>query len=219
MASELLSGLACCPQAALAIQEEDKQTSEKQQDLLRSKHPCHGEFPARMLARSFPTGDARVAAGRAGCGKNFMMSSSPFHRFPFSRRQFLAGLGGVLGWSALSSFARGSASTEFFFLGGPAASSGIDWVHDAGKSAKKYLPESEGPGCGFLDYDNDGWMDIYLVNSGPVRFLYAHKTIAQCSVSQQPRRHVYRCRRESRRGRRRLRHGGCGWRLRRRRLP
>ena len=24
-----------------------------------------------------------------------------------------------------------------------------------------------GPGCAFLDYDNDGWMDIYLVNSGP----------------------------------------------------
>ena len=27
-----------------------------------------------------------------------------------------------------------------------------------------------GPGCAFLDYDNDGWMDIYLVNSGPCDF-------------------------------------------------
>src|SRR5207253_1181380 len=27
-----------------------------------------------------------------------------------------------------------------------------------------------GAGCGFLDYDNDGWMDIYLVNSGPCDF-------------------------------------------------
>ena len=25
-------------------------------------------------------------------------------------------------------------------------------------------------GCAFLDYDNDGWMDIYLVNSGPCDF-------------------------------------------------
>ena len=27
-----------------------------------------------------------------------------------------------------------------------------------------------GPGCAFLDYDNDGWMDIFLVNSGPSDF-------------------------------------------------
>ena len=33
-----------------------------------------------------------------------------------------------------------------------------------------YLPETVGPGCAFLDYDNDGWMDIYLVNSGPCDF-------------------------------------------------
>ena len=44
--------------------------------------------------------------------------------------------------------------------------SGIMWVHAAGKSANKYLPETSGAGCAFLDYDNDGWMDIYLVNSG-----------------------------------------------------
>ena len=48
----------------------------------------------------------------------------------------------------------------------PASRSGITWVHTAGKSAKKYLPETSGAGCAFLDFDNDGWMDIYLVNSG-----------------------------------------------------
>jgi hypothetical protein len=31
-------------------------------------------------------------------------------------------------------------------------------------------PETMGAGCAFLDYDNDGWMDIYLVNSGPCDF-------------------------------------------------
>ena len=46
------------------------------------------------------------------------------------------------------------------------ASSGIHWVHTAGKTAMKYLPETSGAGCAFLDFDNDGWMDIYLVNSG-----------------------------------------------------
>jgi len=34
-----------------------------------------------------------------------------------------------------------------------------------------------GPGVAFLDYDNDGWMDIYLVNSGPVRFLQTSKPL------------------------------------------
>jgi hypothetical protein len=50
------------------------------------------------------------------------------------------------------------------------ASSGITWVHTAGKSAEKHLPETSGAGCAFLDYDNDGWMDIYLVNSGKADF-------------------------------------------------
>ncbi len=50
------------------------------------------------------------------------------------------------------------------------ASSGITWVHTAGKSAEKHLPETSGAGCAFLDYDNDGWLDIYLVNSGKADF-------------------------------------------------
>jgi enediyne biosynthesis protein E4 len=48
--------------------------------------------------------------------------------------------------------------------------SGISWTHSSGKSPEKYLPESSGAGCAFLDYDNDGWMDIYLVNSGKCDF-------------------------------------------------
>jgi enediyne biosynthesis protein E4 len=48
--------------------------------------------------------------------------------------------------------------------------SGIHWVHTAGKSPAKHLPETSGAGCAFLDYDNDGWMDIYLVNSGKADF-------------------------------------------------
>jgi len=37
-------------------------------------------------------------------------------------------------------------------------------------SPQRYLPEALGPGCAFLDFDNDGWMDIFLVNSGPSDF-------------------------------------------------
>lgn len=51
-----------------------------------------------------------------------------------------------------------------------AAKSGIIWVHNNAHSPERYLPETVGAGCAFLDYDNDGWMDIYLVNSGPSDF-------------------------------------------------
>jgi hypothetical protein len=91
-------------------------------------------------------------------------------RFPFSRRQFLAGLSGAVGWSMLSRLSAVATGGEFVFTEIPAAASGISWVHNAAKSANKYLPESAGPGCAFLDYDNDGWMDIYLVNSGKCDF-------------------------------------------------
>ena len=50
------------------------------------------------------------------------------------------------------------------------ASSGISWRHVNGRSPEYYLPETTGAGCAFLDYDNDGWMDIYLVNSGKCDF-------------------------------------------------
>src|SRR5947199_4053699 len=42
----------------------------------------------------------------------------------------------------------------------------IHFTHNNGAFGKKYLPETMGPGCAFIDYDNDGWPDIVLVN-GP----------------------------------------------------
>jgi enediyne biosynthesis protein E4 len=44
------------------------------------------------------------------------------------------------------------------------AQAGIHFLHNNGAFGKKYLPETMGPGCAFLDYDNDGWPDIVLVN-------------------------------------------------------
>jgi enediyne biosynthesis protein E4 len=41
---------------------------------------------------------------------------------------------------------------------------GIRFLHDNGAFGKKYLPETLGPGCAFIDYDNDGNPDILLVN-------------------------------------------------------
>ena len=41
----------------------------------------------------------------------------------------------------------------------------IHFKHNSGAFGKKYLPETIGNGCAFLDYDNDGWQDILIVNS------------------------------------------------------
>ncbi|MBZ5621541.1 MAG: CRTAC1 family protein [Acidobacteriia bacterium] len=41
---------------------------------------------------------------------------------------------------------------------------GIDFHHNSGAFGEKYLPETMGPGCAFLDYDGDGWLDILIVN-------------------------------------------------------
>jgi len=38
------------------------------------------------------------------------------------------------------------------------------WVHKMGVPQKTFIVETNGSGVGLLDYDNDGWLDIYLVN-------------------------------------------------------
>ena len=46
-----------------------------------------------------------------------------------------------------------------------AASAGLTrWHHKSGTPEKRYILEAKGPGVCLLDYDNDGWLDIYLVN-------------------------------------------------------
>ena len=41
---------------------------------------------------------------------------------------------------------------------------GINFIHNSGAFGEKYLPETMGTGCAFIDYDNDNWQDLLLVN-------------------------------------------------------
>jgi len=43
----------------------------------------------------------------------------------------------------------------------------IDFVHDRGATENRHNPETMGSGLAWLDYDGDGWWDLYLVQSGP----------------------------------------------------
>ena len=46
-----------------------------------------------------------------------------------------------------------------------AAKAGLTtWSHTMGTPQKNYILETTGSGVALLDYDNDGWLDIYLVN-------------------------------------------------------
>ena len=45
------------------------------------------------------------------------------------------------------------------------------WHHSAGTPKKEFILEAKGPGVCLLDYDNDGWLDIYLVNGANFDFL------------------------------------------------
>jgi enediyne biosynthesis protein E4 len=77
---------------------------------------------------------------------------------------------GTLALSGLPRIVRALPDPAFPMEEIPPSKSGISWVHTAGKSTARYLPETTGPGCAFIDYDNDGWMDLYLVNSGQCDF-------------------------------------------------
>jgi enediyne biosynthesis protein E4 len=92
-----------------------------------------------------------------------------------TRRGFLRRIGGVVAASAVPAWPgfwpAAASKPEFPFELVPPEVSGITWVHRNARSPEMYLPETVGAGCGFIDYDNDGWMDIYLVNSGKCDFL------------------------------------------------
>jgi hypothetical protein len=49
------------------------------------------------------------------------------------------------------------------------AASGITFRHSPGGKPPLTILQTAGAGCAFLDYDNDGWLDVFLVGSGRVR--------------------------------------------------
>ncbi len=66
----------------------------------------------------------------------------------------------------LASHGAAAASCERVRMVDVAARAGIDFVHDNGAAGDKHLPETMGAGLAWLDYDGDGWQDLYVVQSG-----------------------------------------------------
>jgi enediyne biosynthesis protein E4 len=89
-----------------------------------------------------------------------------------SRRELLKSVG--------AAFLAGSAARKPSPAGGAvtfvdvARSAGISFQHDNAASPEKYLIETMGSGCGWIDYDQNGLLDLYLVNGAATR-LYTPK--------------------------------------------
>lgn len=79
----------------------------------------------------------------------------------------------------------------------------VDVAHDAGLTApvvygevnrKQYILEANGCGCAFIDFDNDGWMDIFVLGGtrldgpppGATNRLYKNTGMARSPMLQNP---------------------------------
>jgi enediyne biosynthesis protein E4 len=83
-----------------------------------------------------------------------------------NRRSFLWGLAGLASLSRLDGLIAqtGAAPSPGFRLTDVTSQAGIQFQHNSGAFGGKFLPETLGSGCAFLDYDRDGWQDILLIN-------------------------------------------------------
>ena len=77
-----------------------------------------------------------------------------------TRRTLLMGAAGAAGIRHLIA----APADPGFRLVDVTAAAGLQFQHNSGAFGAKYLPETLGAGCAFLDYDGDGWLDILLVN-------------------------------------------------------
>ena len=86
---------------------------------------------------------------------------------PGSRREFfknlflLTGAANVGGLRGLSAAATASPGRRFVDI---TRKAGVNFAHYNGAFGQKYLPETMGAGCAFIDYNNDGNPDILLIN-------------------------------------------------------
>ena len=85
-----------------------------------------------------------------------------------NRRSFLGGVAGLASWPYLSGLdlfaAQAAAPSPGFRFTDVTSAAGIQFQHNSGAFGGKFLPETMGSGCAFLDYDRDGWQDVLLIN-------------------------------------------------------
>jgi hypothetical protein len=77
----------------------------------------------------------------------------------------MAGMASWPRWPGLNAWAtQANVPSAGFRFADVTSQAGIQFIHNSGAFGGKYLPETLGSGCAFLDYDRDGWQDILLIN-------------------------------------------------------
>ncbi|HXW56026.1 MAG TPA: CRTAC1 family protein [Candidatus Cybelea sp.] len=97
---------------------------------------------------------------------------------PISRRELLKPLAAAfLSRSVRGPFLQGSNAPNPITFLDIAPASGITFRHDNAASSEKYLIETMGSGCGWIDYDQNGLFDLYLVNGASTRVYTPRKAV------------------------------------------
>lgn len=86
--------------------------------------------------------------------------------FDCSRRNFLHGLSAAALSQLLPARLLAADSRERPIFSDVTSEAGITWRHFNGASPDRHLIEIMGGGVGFVDFDNDGWLDLFLLNGG-----------------------------------------------------
>jgi len=76
----------------------------------------------------------------------------------------MAGLASLSQLPRVQSLKAQSANSPGFRFTDVTQPAGLQFQHNSGAFGGKFLPETLGSGCAFLDYDGDGWQDILLIN-------------------------------------------------------
>src|SRR5262249_8441559 len=134
----------------------------------------HARVPRRRRCRSR---GSRRAAVHALQGRRSVAGDNRAVQAPQSRGQQRAAararspvtrvsgplVGATLSLACLAALSGADTTPPVTFVDVTAAA-GIRFVHTNGAFGRKYLPETLGSGCAFVDVDGDGWQDIVLVN-------------------------------------------------------
>jgi hypothetical protein len=83
---------------------------------------------------------------------------------PISRREFVRAGAALISGSFLGGGRRASAATPPILMVNGASASGLNFQARNGATGNKYQPESMVGGLGVIDFDGDGWPDLYCVN-------------------------------------------------------
>jgi hypothetical protein len=112
----------------------------------------------------------RVGTGAGGAGAESAPKSQEPEK-PAQSQGNTSGIAGGLGAAAVYDEQHRPITAGGFVDSGPVIFEDVTkeaglsgWTHKMGVPDKKFIVETNGSGVALLDYNNDGWLDIYLVN-------------------------------------------------------